>query len=64
MNIVYLQNLYCCAKMKAEMTATKEAAKRGLDLAVVVPSMTIGPTLPKTRRIFCRSSNCCIRCFF
>ncbi|KAK1620797.1 hypothetical protein QYE76_026314 [Lolium multiflorum] len=38
-------NLYCCAKMMAEITATEEAAKRGLELAVVVPSMTMGPML-------------------
>ena len=29
----------------AEITATEEAAKRGLELAVVVPSMTMGPML-------------------
>ncbi|KAM0878898.1 hypothetical protein ACQ4PT_034598 [Festuca glaucescens] len=38
-------NLYCCAKMMAEITATEEAAKRGLELEVVVPSMTMGPML-------------------
>ncbi|XP_047078379.1 cinnamoyl-CoA reductase 1-like [Lolium rigidum] len=38
-------NFYCCAKMMAEKTATEEAARRGLELAVVVPSMTIGPAL-------------------
>ncbi|XP_048533970.1 cinnamoyl-CoA reductase 1-like [Triticum urartu] len=38
-------NLYYCAKMMAEITATEEAAKRGLELAVVVPSMTMGPML-------------------
>lgn len=38
-------DLYCCAKMMAEITATEEAAKRGLELAVVVPSVTIGPAL-------------------
>ncbi|XBH81336.1 hypothetical protein VPH35_106918 [Triticum aestivum] len=38
-------NLYCCAKMMTEITATEEAAKRGLELAVVVPSMTMGPML-------------------
>uniref|UniRef100_A0A0E0GEP9 NAD-dependent epimerase/dehydratase domain-containing protein n=1 Tax=Oryza nivara TaxID=4536 RepID=A0A0E0GEP9_ORYNI len=41
-------NLYCCAKMMAEMTATEEASKRGLELAVVVPSMTMGPMLQQT----------------
>ncbi|KAM0822313.1 hypothetical protein ACQ4PT_071577 [Festuca glaucescens] len=45
LNNLYLQNLYCCAKMMAEITATEEAAKRGLELAVVVPSMTMGPML-------------------
>lgn len=29
----------------AEITATEEAARRGLELAVVVPSMTMGPML-------------------
>uniref|UniRef100_A0ACD5ZD84 Uncharacterized protein n=1 Tax=Avena sativa TaxID=4498 RepID=A0ACD5ZD84_AVESA len=38
-------NLYCCAKMMAETTATEEAARRGLELAVVVPSITMGPML-------------------
>lgn len=37
--------MYCCAKMKAEMTAAEEASKRGLQLAVVVPTMTVGPML-------------------
>uniref|UniRef100_J3LI87 NAD-dependent epimerase/dehydratase domain-containing protein n=1 Tax=Oryza brachyantha TaxID=4533 RepID=J3LI87_ORYBR len=41
-------NLYCCAKMMAEMTATEEAEKRGLELAVVIPSMTMGPMLQQT----------------
>lgn len=41
-------NLYCCAKMTAEITATEAAAKRGLQLAVVVPSMTMGPMLQQT----------------
>ncbi|EMS62528.1 Bifunctional dihydroflavonol 4-reductase/flavanone 4-reductase [Triticum urartu] len=41
-------NLYCCAKMMAEITATEEAAKRGLELAVVVPSMTMGPMLQQS----------------
>ncbi|CAM0942936.1 unnamed protein product [Alopecurus aequalis] len=31
--------------MMAEITAAEEAAKRGLELAVVVPSMTMGPML-------------------
>ncbi|XP_020195504.1 cinnamoyl-CoA reductase 1-like isoform X1 [Aegilops tauschii subsp. strangulata] len=38
-------NLYCCSKIMAEITAKEEAAKRGLELAVVLPSMTIGPAL-------------------
>ncbi|RCV08861.1 hypothetical protein SETIT_1G361000v2 [Setaria italica] len=38
-------NLYCCAKMMAEVTATEEAARRGLPLAVVVPCITTGPML-------------------
>ncbi|XP_044417074.1 cinnamoyl-CoA reductase 1-like [Triticum aestivum] len=41
-------NMYCCAKMMAEITATEEAAKRGLELAVVVPSMTMGPMLQQS----------------
>jgi hypothetical protein len=43
--LIDVQNYYCCAKMMAEKTATEEAARRGLELAVVVPSMTIGPAL-------------------
>jgi len=39
------QNLYCCAKMMAEITAMETAAARGLPLAVVVPSVTTGPQL-------------------
>jgi len=34
------ENLYCCAKMMAEITATEEAAARGLQLAVVLPCVT------------------------
>ncbi|XP_037445356.1 cinnamoyl-CoA reductase 1-like [Triticum dicoccoides] len=41
-------NLYCCAKMMAEITATEEAAKTGRELAVVVPSMTMGPMLQQS----------------
>ncbi|KAL6635324.1 hypothetical protein ACP70R_027995 [Stipagrostis hirtigluma subsp. patula] len=41
-------NLYCCAKMMAELTATEAAARRGLELAVVVPCMTMGPMLQQT----------------
>nr|CAB3504105.1 unnamed protein product [Digitaria exilis] len=40
-------NWYCCAKMKAEITATEEAARLGLQLAVVLPCMTMGPMLQK-----------------
>ncbi|CAD6241771.1 unnamed protein product [Miscanthus lutarioriparius] len=42
------ENLYCCAKMMAEITATEEAAARGLQLAVVLPCMTMGPMLQQT----------------
>ncbi|KAM0925513.1 hypothetical protein ACQ4PT_004161 [Festuca glaucescens] len=38
-------NLYCCAKMMAEKTAMEETAMRGVELAVVVPHVTIGPAL-------------------
>ncbi|XP_051212244.1 cinnamoyl-CoA reductase 1 [Lolium perenne] len=41
-------NLYCCGKMMAEIAATEEAAKRGLELVVVVPAITIGPMLHQT----------------
>ncbi|XP_044410059.1 cinnamoyl-CoA reductase 1 [Triticum aestivum] len=43
-------NLHCCAKMMAEVAATEEAARRGLELAVVVvvPATTIGPALQQT----------------
>nr|CAB3480905.1 unnamed protein product [Digitaria exilis] len=40
-------NWYCCAKMMAEITATEEAARLGLQLAVVLPCMTMGPMLQK-----------------
>ncbi|XP_066328816.1 cinnamoyl-CoA reductase 1-like [Miscanthus floridulus] len=42
------ENLYCCAKMMAEITATEEAAARGLQLAVVLPCVTMGPMLQQT----------------
>ncbi|KAM0897009.1 hypothetical protein ACQ4PT_022803 [Festuca glaucescens] len=42
-------NLYCCGKMMAEIAATEEAAKRGLELVVVVLAITVGPML-STRR--------------
>ena len=43
-----MQNVYCCAKMMAEKTAMEEAAMRGVELAVVVPPVTIGPALQQT----------------
>jgi cinnamoyl-CoA reductase len=45
---VCAQNLYCCAKMMAEVTAAAEADARGLQLAVVLPCMTTGPMLQQT----------------
>ncbi|KAJ1281578.1 hypothetical protein BS78_04G316400 [Paspalum vaginatum] len=44
-------NLYCCAKMMAEITAAEAAARRGLELAVVVPCMTMGPMLHQPRSV-------------
>ncbi|KAG0535410.1 hypothetical protein BDA96_04G364200 [Sorghum bicolor] len=44
-------NLYCCAKMMAEITATEVAAARGLQLAVVVPCITLGPMLQQTLNV-------------
>ncbi|CAL4998590.1 unnamed protein product [Urochloa decumbens] len=41
------ENWYCCAKMTAEIAATAAAARLGLQLAVVLPCMTVGPTLPQ-----------------
>lgn len=41
-------NMYCCAKMMAEKAAMEEAARRGLELAVVVPCVTVGPMLQPT----------------
>ena len=46
-----MQNLYCCAKMMAEITATEAAAARGLQLAVVVLCVTVGPMLQQTLNI-------------
>ena len=46
-----MQNLYCCAKMMAEITATEVAAARGLQLAVVVPCITLGPMLQQTLNV-------------
>ncbi|XP_006648089.2 cinnamoyl-CoA reductase 1-like [Oryza brachyantha] len=42
------KDMYCYAKTVAEITAMEEATKRGLELAVVVPSMTVGPMLQPT----------------
>ncbi|XP_006649158.2 cinnamoyl-CoA reductase 1-like [Oryza brachyantha] len=41
-------DMYCYAKTVAERTASEEASRRGLHLAVVVPSMTMGPMLQQT----------------
>ncbi|CAL5012262.1 unnamed protein product [Urochloa decumbens] len=41
------ENWYCCAKMMAEITATEAAARLGLQLAVVLSCLTVGPTLPQ-----------------
>ncbi|CAO2210886.1 unnamed protein product [Urochloa humidicola] len=38
-------NWYCCTKMMAEIAATEAAARLGLQLAVVLPCLTVGPTL-------------------
>uniref|UniRef100_A0A0E0C0X5 NAD-dependent epimerase/dehydratase domain-containing protein n=1 Tax=Oryza meridionalis TaxID=40149 RepID=A0A0E0C0X5_9ORYZ len=42
------QNWYCYAKMVAEMTAMEEASKRGVQLLVVVPAVTVGEMLQPT----------------
>lgn len=42
------KNLYCYAKTVAEKTAMEEASKRGIQLVVVVPSLTIGEMLQST----------------
>ncbi|GJN38004.1 hypothetical protein PR202_gb27010 [Eleusine coracana subsp. coracana] len=42
------KNLYCYAKTVAEKTAMEEASKRGIQLLVVVPSLTIGEMLQPT----------------
>ncbi|KAL5211956.1 hypothetical protein ABZP36_022803 [Zizania latifolia] len=41
-------DIYCYAKMTAERTAEEEAAKRGLELAVVLPCVTVGPVLQQS----------------
>ncbi|KAL5653723.1 hypothetical protein ACJX0J_033042, partial [Zea mays] len=45
------QNWYCYAKMAAENTAMEEALKRGIQLLIVVPSVTIGRMLQPTLNI-------------
>jgi cinnamoyl-CoA reductase len=40
--------MYSCTKMMAEIAATEEAAKRSLELAVVVPATKVGPMLQRT----------------
>ncbi|EEC70426.1 hypothetical protein OsI_01433 [Oryza sativa Indica Group] len=42
------QNWYCYAKTVAEKTATEEASKRGVQLLVVVPAVTVGEMLQPT----------------
>lgn len=42
------KNLYCYAKTVAERTAMEEASKRGIQLVVVVPSLTLGEMLQPT----------------
>lgn len=42
------QNWYCYAKMLAERTAMEEASKRGVNLLVVVPAVTVGEMLQPT----------------
>lgn len=42
------QNLYCYAKTVAERTAMEEASRRGIQLLVVVPSLTLGEILQPT----------------
>ena len=39
--MIKLQNWYCYAKTIAEKTAMEEASKRGIQLLIVVPSVTI-----------------------
>ncbi|CAN6223277.1 unnamed protein product [Urochloa humidicola] len=41
--------LHACAKMTAEITATTEAARCGLLLAVVMPCITRGPRCCRSR---------------
>ncbi|KAL6598786.1 hypothetical protein ACP70R_046046 [Stipagrostis hirtigluma subsp. patula] len=42
------KNLYCYAKAMAEKTAMEEASKRGIQLLVVVPAVTLGELLHPT----------------
>ncbi|XP_039134976.1 cinnamoyl-CoA reductase 1-like [Dioscorea cayenensis subsp. rotundata] len=46
-------NWYCYAKMVAELVAVDLAKKRGLDLIVVVPPVTVGPMLQPTLNASC-----------
>ncbi|KAH7669054.1 cinnamoyl-CoA reductase protein [Dioscorea alata] len=46
-------NWYCYAKMVAEIVAVDLAKKRGLDLIVVVPPVTVGPMLQPTVNASC-----------
>ncbi|CAL4976756.1 unnamed protein product [Urochloa decumbens] len=42
------KNFYCYAKTVAEKTAMEEASKRGIQLLVIVPSLTLGEMLQPT----------------
>jgi len=46
--MIKLQNWYCYAKTIAEKTAMEEASKRGIQLLIVVPSVTIYRMLQPT----------------
>ena len=46
--MIKLQNWYCYAKTVVEKTAMEEASKRGIQLLIVVPSVTIGRMLQPT----------------
>uniref|UniRef100_A0A0D9YZZ7 NAD-dependent epimerase/dehydratase domain-containing protein n=1 Tax=Oryza glumipatula TaxID=40148 RepID=A0A0D9YZZ7_9ORYZ len=47
------EDIYCYAKMMAEKTATEEASRRRLQLAVVVPCVTVGPILQPSVNFSC-----------
>jgi cinnamoyl-CoA reductase len=49
--MIKLQNWYCYAKMAAENIAMEEALKRGIQLLIIVPSVTIGRMLQPTLNI-------------